>query len=190
MEVPAGDLLSYIFDEPYAANGQWAADEPLILAADGSPSSSVSFNLLEQQVRCFASGLIKREKKASRLVIYGGLTTCLPVVLLGSIAAGACPNICPSYPLEQTAQRFSDIEPDLVFFTPQHGAVVRAAAAQVGLEEENLFVLGNESTEFALEGMQHWTALLDVDSGPEFQWRRMSAQDAKITTAMLMHTSG
>jgi acyl-coenzyme A synthetase/AMP-(fatty) acid ligase len=190
INVPAVDLLTYIFASPYTSHGQWAAEEPLILAASGSLTSSLSFNTLEQQVRRFASGLLKWDGKITRVVIYGELTTRLPVVLLGSIAAGACCNICPPYPLEETAKRFSDVEADLVFFTPKHSAVVRAAAAQVGLAEKNLFILDHESVGFACGGLQHWTAFLDSNQDPEFRWRRLSAEDAKNTSVLLMHTSG
>jgi hypothetical protein len=125
-------------------------------------------------------------------VIYGTLDVYLPAVLFGAIGTGACCNICPTYPLAETVTRLETVRADFVFFAPQHLDRVRAAAAQAGVPTENLFVLDSSTTGEAVAGgaIRHWSSLLDLVNGPTFEWRRLSSEEAKTTTALLTHTSG
>ena len=117
-----------------------------------------------------------------------------PTVLFGAIGAGACCNICPAYPLAETVARFQTVSADFVFFAPEHRDVVTAAAKVAGVSTERLFILDGLSTDEAMGNandlVAHWSSLLDLDEGPAFEWRRLSDEEAKTTTALLCHTSG
>ncbi|OGM50649.1 hypothetical protein ABOM_000777 [Aspergillus bombycis] len=190
--VPSTDLLTYIFDTPWSPTHGWPANEPLVLNAKGPDAPSCTFNELKHLVKCFACGFQQRARPGARVVIYGTLDVYLPAVLLGAIGAGACCNICPTYPLPETVARLEAVQADFVFFAPQHLDCVRSAAAQAGVPTENLFVLDEFTTGQAVAAgaVQHWSSLLDQAKGPEYQWRRLSAEEAETTTALLTHTSG
>ncbi|KAJ6000798.1 hypothetical protein N7481_001207 [Penicillium waksmanii] len=189
--VPSTDILTYIFDSPRSPNQGHTDNEPLILSAQGIEEPSCTFNHLKHLVKCFASGFGKRAQPSPRVVIYGTLNVNLPAVLLGSIGAGASCNICPAYPLAETTARFQTLTADFVFFEPRHLETVTAAAKAAGIPAENLFVLDDfEKCEESRYPVSHWSLLLDLMDGPTFEWRKLSEEEAKTTTAMFCHTSG
>jgi hypothetical protein len=189
--VPSTDILTYIFDSPWSPSQGYTDDERLILSARGIEQHSCTFNHLKYLVKCFASGFGKRAQPNPRVVIYGTLNVNLPAVLLGSIGAGASCNICPAYPLAETTARFQTLSADYVFFEPRHLETVTAAAKVAGIPTENLFVLDDfEICEELRYPLPHWSLLLDLVDGPTFQWKRLSEEEAKTTTALFCHTSG
>ncbi|KAE8147517.1 AMP-binding enzyme [Aspergillus avenaceus] len=188
--VPSTDLLTYLLDSPWRSSQGWAADEPLIHSAKGPDAPSCTINQLKHLVKCFACGFQQRAPSNARVVIYGTLNAYLPAVLLGAIGTGACCNISPSYPPPETVARLEAVNADFVFFAPQHLKCVRAAAERAGVPVANLYVLDDSVTGEEVEGVQHWSALLDLAQGPDFEWKRLSEEEAKATTALLTHTSG
>lgn len=122
------------------------------------------------------------------------LNVNFPIVLLGAIGAGACCNISPAYPLAETATRLQTINADFVFFGPEHRELVTAAAKVAGVSTERLFILdGFDADQAKSDGnglVAHWSSLLDFVEGPAFEWKRLSEEEARMTTALLCHTSG
>jgi 4-coumarate--CoA ligase len=191
ISVPSTDILTYIFDSPWNATQGYTDDEPLILSARGIDQPSCTFNKLKHLVKCFACGFKTLASSNPRVVIYGTLNVNFPAVLLGALGAGATCNICPAYPLAELVARLRMINADYVFFQPEHLETVTAAAKVAGVPVENLFVLDDfETCEEQKYPVSHWSVLLDLVKGPNFQWRRLSEKEAKTTTALLCHTSG
>jgi hypothetical protein len=93
--------------------------------------------------------------------------------------------------LAETTARLRTINADYVFFQPEHLETVTAAAKIAGVPDENLFILDESETCEKLQfPVSHWASLLDLINGPSFQWKRLSDDESKKTTALFCHTSG
>jgi 4-coumarate--CoA ligase len=191
ISVPSTDILTYIFDSPWDSTQGYPDDEPIILSARGVDQPSCTFNELKHLVKCFACGFKTLAPSNPRVVLYGTLNVYLPAVLLGALGAGASCNICPAYPLAETTARLRTIKADYVFFQPEHLETVTTAAKIAGVPDENLFILDESETCEKLQSpVSHWASLLDLINGPSFQWKRLSDDESKKTTALFCHTSG
>ncbi|CAG8226572.1 unnamed protein product [Penicillium salamii] len=194
--VPSTDILSYLFDSPWSQTQGYPENESLVLCAKGPEKSAYSLDQLRYLVKCFSCGFHSRAPAPARVVIYGVLNINFPVVILGAIGAGAVCNICPAYPFDETVARFQTTNADYVFFAPDHRNVVTSAAKVAGISSECLFALDGSKIDEKVGNfhgnceVSHWSSLLDFTKGPSFQWRKLSEEEAKTTTALLCHTSG
>ncbi|KAL4914349.1 AMP-binding enzyme [Aspergillus aurantiobrunneus] len=188
---PATDLLSYLFSTPYKNEGAWPSSTPLLQPAKaGSPCYTAhELTTLTKRIGC---GLYTLGARGKRVMVYGDANIHFPLAVLGVIASGAACNMLAPGRVEALVSRLRQLECDIVLFAPGDRDVVAAAAAELGIPAERLFVV-DESLRgegFALDGARHWSFLLDTPGGDAYEWPRLSPDEAKSTTAILLYTSG
>ncbi|KAL4931368.1 AMP-binding enzyme [Aspergillus undulatus] len=203
VDAPATNLLTYLFDSPYKDEGAWPAAEPLICPSSSSPNSDrtgnpgYTVNEIKSLVKCLGNGLSNLGARNKNVIIYGDANIHFQLAVLGVIGAGATLNIRPQGSVEDLVSRLRVLGCDLVFCGPQAIETVSAAAEEVGIPKERLFVVdeflraadgggGNISK----TGVSHWSSLLEFPGGDEYQWPSLSPGESKTTTAVLIDTSG
>ncbi|KAL4973577.1 hypothetical protein BDW66DRAFT_101234 [Aspergillus desertorum] len=193
--VPPTDLLSYIFGPPYKDEGAWPSSEPILQSSKGSSSGSgYCIDQIESLVKRLGNGLHHLGARGRRVMIYGEANIHFAIAVLGILAAGAEVNILASSPVEYLVSRLRQLKCDIVLFAPGQtdAEAVLGAAAALQLSREKLFIVDESlSGGGTLEGgVKHWSYLLDTPGGDLYDWPRLSLDEAKNTTAVLLYTSG
>ncbi|RDW62536.1 hypothetical protein BP5796_10838 [Coleophoma crateriformis] len=191
IHTPSTDLLSYLFDSPYSEHNQWPSDEPLFLSPPGSKYPSYTFEQIKKLVTCFASGLDRLGSKGKRVAIYGDSNVHFQIVLLGALGAGASVNMCPTCPVQDLAFRIQQLEADFVFFSSDEIDKAYAAAADSNIPKERLFSIDHSTETREAQGNDpSWSSIFNFKDGLSFQWKRLSDEESKNTTALYVYTSG
>ncbi|KAL3454126.1 hypothetical protein BJX65DRAFT_262844 [Aspergillus insuetus] len=117
---------------------------------------------------------------------------CLAV--LGVIAAGAACNVLAVSPVEYLVNRLRQLDCDVILFAPQDLETVRAAAKEIGIPDERLFIvdktLNNPNDSPDTGRIRHGNYLIDTPGHETYEWPKLSPEEAKSTTAFLIYTSG
>ncbi|KAL4899090.1 hypothetical protein BDW74DRAFT_171771 [Aspergillus multicolor] len=195
ISAPETDLLSYIFDSPYKDEGVWPPSEPILLPAKpSSPNPGYTIGEIKSLVKRLGNGLHTIGARGKRVMIYGEANHNFPIAVLGAIAAGAAVNILASSAVEYLVSRLRQLECDIVLLSPREADIeaVLEAAVEVGIPREKLFVVDESvhETGSTMKGIQHWGTLLDILGGYEYEWPKLSSEQARSTTAVLLYTSG
>lgn len=127
-------------------------------------------------------------------MVYGDANIHFPLAVLGVIASGAACNILPPCPVYYLVERLGQLECDTVLFAPEDIDTVCAAAKELGIPRERLFVVDESLTGtgdyYETCGVKHWSHLLDTPGGDTYEWPSLSPSESKSTTALLLYTSG
>ncbi|KAL4997379.1 AMP-binding enzyme [Aspergillus recurvatus] len=195
VSVPPTDLLSYIFDAPYKDEGAWPSSEPILQLSKESLNGCVySVDQIKSLVKRLGNGLHHVGARGKRVMIYGEANIHFAIAVLGILAAGAEVNILASSPVEYLISRLQQLKCDIVLFSPEQADVeaVLGAAGVLRIPSERLFIVDESlSGNGALrDEARHWSYLLDTPGGDLYEWPRLSSDEAKSTTAVLLYTSG
>lgn len=186
--VPETDLLTYLFDSPLQNDPPIVPNEPLVLSTEEGDPPGYSIEQLKYLVKCFASGLTKRGCEGKTVLIYGNWTINFVVSLLGAIGAGAVCCVCPSNPPREAEICLGPLRPDFVLCAPEDIQKLHAVADKLEIPLKNVYSLDSSLEHHGCA--DHWASLLDTEDGPAFEWPRLSSEEAKTKTAMLIYTSG
>ncbi|KAL4740230.1 AMP-binding enzyme [Aspergillus similis] len=195
--VPPTDLLSYIFGPPYKDEGAWPSSEPILQLSkesSGGCACGYSIDQIKSLVKRLGNGLHHLGARGKPVMIYGEANIHFAIAVLGILAAGAEVNILASGPAEYLVSRLRQLKCETVLCSPEQkdAEAVLDAAGVLGIPRERLFIVdeslcGSET----LEGkVKHWSYLLDTPGGDLYEWPRLSPDEAKSTTAVLLYTSG
>ncbi|GKZ33151.1 hypothetical protein AbraIFM66950_002935 [Aspergillus brasiliensis] len=192
---PPTDLLSYLLDSPYRDEGAWPSSEPLLESVAKSDRSGYSIDQIKDIVKRVGCGLHQLGAVGKRVMVYGDANIHFPLVILGVIAAGATCNVLAPGPVEELVSRLRQLDCDIVLFAPQDRELVCTAAASLSIPSERLYMvdesLGGQNGEGLDDGgPRHWSHLLTTPGGDDYEWPRLSPDEAKTTTALLLYTSG
>lgn len=199
VEAPATNLLSYIFDSPYKNEdeGVWPDSEPLLVPAASKQEtgriSGYTITQLASLTKRIGNGLHQLETSGKRAMVYGDANIHFPLAVLGVIASGAACNILPPCPVYYLVERLRQLECDTVLFAPGDIDIVCAAAKELGIPTERLFVVDEALTgngNCGIDRVRHWSYLLDTPGGDTYKWPNLSPSESKSTTALLLFTSG
>lgn len=187
--IPEIDLLSYLFDKPYENIG-WPSTEPLLLSTEEN-QPSYSIEEIKDKTKRIGHGLHSLGAQGKRILLYGDANIHFPLTLLGAIAAGASCAILPPSSVYHITFYLRLIGAAFILCGPND--LVRAcdAACQVGIPGENVFVVDENAHDTgSVEGQtQHWSWLLNVAGGNDYDWPRLQSE-SKIAEAFLLCTSG
>ncbi|KAL2831649.1 hypothetical protein BJY01DRAFT_254195, partial [Aspergillus pseudoustus] len=197
VDPPSTDLLSYLLDTPYNNDGGWPESEPILLSAGNPTFPGYTLSEIKSIVKRLGNGLNRLGCKGKRVMLYGNDNLHFGLALLGIVAAGATGNVLAASPVEYLVDRLRQLDCETILFAPQDLNTVRAAAAELGLSEEGLFVV-DESLHaepsnggyVESDGIRHWSYLLEALGGEEYEWPRLSPDEAKTNIAILIYTSG
>jgi hypothetical protein len=96
--------------------------------------------------------------------------------------------------VEYLVNRLRQLECDVILFAPQDLETVHAAAAELGIADERLFIvdeaLQDPDATYGAGGIRHWSYLLDTPDAETYAWPVLSPEEATTTTAFLIYTSG
>ncbi|OJJ08370.1 hypothetical protein ASPVEDRAFT_394821 [Aspergillus versicolor CBS 583.65] len=199
VEAPATNLLSYIFDSPYKNEdeGAWPDSEPLLVPASSKQEtgriSGYTITQLASLTKRIGNGLHQLETSGKRAMVYGDANFHFPLAVLGVIASGAACNVLPPCPVYYLVERLRQLECDTVLFAPGDIDTVYAAAKELGIPTERLFVVDEALTgngNYGIDRVRHWSYLLDTPGGDTYKWPNLSPSESKSTTALLLFTSG
>ncbi|KAL4982977.1 AMP-binding enzyme [Aspergillus falconensis] len=193
--VPPTDLLSYIFGPPYKDEGVWPASEPVLqLSKESSIGCGYSIDQIKSLVKRLGNGLHQLGARGKRVMIYGEANIHFAIAVLGILAAGAEVNILASSPVEYLVSRVRQLSCDIVLFSPEQADAdaVLSAAGILGIPRGRLFIVDESLSGSATlqDEVRHWSYLLDTPGGDLYEWPRLSPDEAKSTTAILLYTSG
>ncbi|KAL3473299.1 hypothetical protein BJX99DRAFT_200518 [Aspergillus californicus] len=197
VHAPETDLLSYLFDSPYNNDRTWQASEPLLQCATVT-DPSYTLTQIKSLVKRVGCGLSKLGAQGKRVMVYGDANIHFPLAVLGVVAAGAACNLLAPGPVENLVSRLKQLDCDIVLCAPGDLGDVLAAARELGIPTERLFVVDGvlgggdwRSRGRSEKGdARHWSYLLDTPGGDDYEWPRLSSEEAKTTTAVLLYTSG
>ncbi|KAJ0422017.1 AMP-binding enzyme [Aspergillus carlsbadensis] len=194
VDPPATNLLSNLFDAAYNEHGGWPDSEPLLLSAKHPDFPGYTIDEIKPIVRALGCGLNNLGTHGKRIMVYGTDNVHFSLAILGVLAAGAACNILPTSPVEYLVNRLRQLNCDTILFAPQDLETVRAAAKELGIPDERLFVvdevLQNPEQTCCAGAVRHWSYLLDTPGRETYEWPRLSSEEAKNTTAFLIYTSG
>ncbi|CEL06997.1 hypothetical protein ASPCAL10164 [Aspergillus calidoustus] len=194
IDPPTTDLLSYLFDAPYNAHGGWPDKEPLLVSASNPNFSGYTIEEIKSIVKALGCGLNLLGTRGKRIMVYGTDNIHFCLAVLGVIAAGASCNVLAVSPVDYLVSRLRQLDCDTILFAPPDVDTVRAAAEELGIPNERLFIvdeaLDNSETTLAVGGIRHWSSLLDTPGRATYEWPKLSPEEAMTTTAFLIYTSG
>ncbi|KAL6237916.1 hypothetical protein BDW75DRAFT_248354 [Aspergillus navahoensis] len=193
--VPPTDLLSYIFDPPHEDEGAWPSSEPILQSSKESLNGCVySIDQIKSLVKRLGNGLHHLGARGKRVMIYGEANIHFVIAVLGILAAGAEVSILAASPVEYLVSQLRQLKCDIVLFSPERAdtEAVLGAAEVLGIPRERLFIVDESPTGSGIlqDDVRHWSYLLDTPGGDLYEWPRLSPDEAKSTTAVLLYTSG
>ncbi len=202
---PNVDVPSFLFDavpDSAASCQDPNFTQPFLFSAERSNSKHLSLIQFKHLVKCFAAGLQEQSLQAGdHVLLVSPNYIHSMVVALGTIAAGGV--FCTAQPdlkvREYVDQMVRD-EPRFLFVCneqPLKEQVVTAWKLTNGDDEKYWLFDECTSTEeraseqlYAPHHERFWTEVLDYDSGPNFQWKRLTTEEDCSIPCMLFTTSG
>lgn len=186
IDLPSTDVLSWIFPE-----GKEPSDEPLYIDADDT-SNSLSLKQVLQWVKRLQIGLDRLGvQKGEAVMMYSTNHIFIPVLYYATVGSGRIFTGCnPAYGANETAYQLANTGAKTVFVEPQFLDVVLQAAEKNGLSKDRIFLFSDRECNTS-RGVRDWRTILgSEEEASRHQWRRMTAQESKTTTAVLNYSSG
>ena len=196
------NLLTFLLGEPDRhAFENILGEEPAwfspgltcIVSAKSRGMESLTFAMLKHLTKAFASGLRKSGfAPGDRLLAITPETTDLPVILLGTIAAGGI-FLCqrPGLSLEALAATFRSYEPSFVVVSKGHERLAKLASRIADIEARLYVHEDKFSNELqSLNGLPHWGRLLDRGGADAFRWTTFKTSEDAHFSALITFTSG
>ncbi|KAL2020907.1 hypothetical protein VTK56DRAFT_7794 [Thermocarpiscus australiensis] len=163
-----------------------------------------NYRLLSKRV---ALGLQKTGLNAQdRVLIFSGNNIFFPPVFLGVLMAGGIvTGANPTFVQRELAYQLRDSEASFLFVAEQALKTALAAAAEVGLPRDRIFVFGGETllapevarsstpgpgVKGRMDGARHWTELLAGNLAQAENWSWEEPSNPEETTCCLNYSSG
>ena len=186
INIPSTDILSWIFPP-----NKEPSETPIYIDAD-DPSNSLSLKQVLQWVERLQIGLDQLGiQKGEAVMMYSTNHIFIPVLYYAVVGSGRIFTGCnPAYGVNETSYQLANTGTKTVFVEPQFLDVVLQAAEKNGVGKERIFLFGDRELQ-SVQGVRDWRTILgSEEEASRYQWRRMSAQESKTTTAVLNYSSG
>lgn len=181
--VPGQNVLSWLFDKV-----EYPEDRQLYI--DGSDNSvkeaTMTLGMLRDNVTRVASGLRKAGLKDNDTVcLYAYNRVWYPVMILATICAGGrVTGVNPACSLPELVHQVSHSETRMIIAEPQLVSMALKAADECPLlDPKHVY-----SFERSVGGQKSVNDLIDRTN--HYQWRKLTPEESKTTTALLMYSSG
>ncbi|KAL4756438.1 uncharacterized protein BDW70DRAFT_154204 [Aspergillus foveolatus] len=158
--VPATGLLSYIFESL------------------GRRACGYSIDQIKSLFKSLGNGLHHLRARGKRVMVYGEANIQFVTAVLVILAAGAEVNFLVTSPPEYLVSRIRQLKCDIVLLSPEQADIeaMLDAAGVLGIPHERLFHCTGLPSKYA----RRWF----------IEWPRLSPDETKSTTAVLLYTSG
>lgn len=186
VDIPATDILSYVFPD-----GKQPSEQAVWIDADDT-SHSLSLKQALYWMKRFAVGLDKlgiRQNEA--VMMYTRNHIFIPVFYLGVAGTGRIFTGCnPAYGVDETTYQLKNTGAKMVLVEPMFLDTVLKATERAGLPRDRIYLFSDKPCE-TQDGIRDWRTMFGSEEEAErWQWRRMSAEESKSTTAVLNYSSG
>jgi 4-coumarate--CoA ligase len=184
LQLEKTDIFTFLFnrtDRPYP-------DNKVIFQDADTPSRLYTFSDLKSKALDFGKGLksIYEFRKGEVLGLVSPNDIDVPPVVYGALWAGVVVSPAnPGYTVDELAYQFKDSRAKAV---AAHWSVIKnvlAAAKKVGIDEENVFIVGAEKD--PRYKMKHWSSVRNLAGTSRY---RQAKVDAENDLAFLVYSSG
>ena len=186
IDIPARDLLSYVFPED-----KTPSDQPIWIDADNM-SNSLSLKQLLNWVRRFGVGLEKLGiLRGEAVMMYTRNHILIPAFYFGVAGTGRIFTGCnPAFGVKETSYQLENTGAKLLLVEPMFLETVLKAAEKAGLPQDRIYLFSDQPCG-TRQGVKDWRTLLgSAEEAKDWRWHRMSAQESKTTIAALNYSSG
>ncbi|KIW13292.1 hypothetical protein PV08_08480 [Exophiala spinifera] len=196
LTLPGTSIPSFMFGSADAALDN---SERVYVNAKRPNEQYLTLHGYREWAKRFAAGLqLSGLKDGDRVMLFSGNAIFNPIVVMGSIMAGAIYNSAnPAYTPRELAHQLKDAEPRFVLAADNCFDRAVEAADMVGLDKNRIFLYTNPPIDHTkrLESPQtqhqHWTKLVaGPDAGQAFTWEDPIASLSASRTAILIYSSG
>ncbi|KAF2177455.1 4-coumarate-CoA ligase, partial [Zopfia rhizophila CBS 207.26] len=184
IDIPATDLLSYLFTKP-------ASDTPVWVDAD-EPLHALSPRQLLQWVKRLGTGLPDLGLKRQDVVmVYSQNHIFMPVAYLGIAGCGCIFSGCnPTYGVEETVYQILNTECKAIFVEPSLLPTLLQATSKVKFPKDRIFLFSDKPTG-TIEGICDWRSFLPSGSQADsWKWESLNATQSRTTIAVINYSSG
>ena len=218
IKLPKVTLPTFLFGTPDGPLEK--ADSPALIDADRPDTNYLTRNDYRLWAKRFAAGLqkagvgdgdavmlyrcvhckrcrVQTDTKWKRLTIASGNTLYFPVVLVGTIMAGAkFTGANPTYVAREVAYQLQNSEAKFLICSDVSLDTGLEAAESIGFPKERVLVFDNGYDTFegkgrGLKGCKHWTSLVaSVQEGEKFKWKELGTEEQLNRTICLNYSSG
>ncbi|KAF2102712.1 putative 4-coumarate-CoA ligase [Rhizodiscina lignyota] len=194
IEVPKVTLPTFLFKSPTAS----LPDTPVFLAADAPDTHYLTYRSYRLWCQRFAAGLRAAGlKDGDRVLLFSGNTLFSPVVIHGTIMAGAIfTGANPTFVARELAYQLKDSDALFLIAAESSLDTAREAAHLVGMSEDRIFAFDDGFATFDGKSknsgnIRHWTALIaDEETGSKFAWDDLKTEEDLDRTVALNYSSG
>ncbi|KAK5044931.1 hypothetical protein LTR84_010303 [Exophiala bonariae] len=194
LTVPNVSLPSFMFGTPESEIND---SEKLIIDAKRPETHYLTLYSYREWSKRFAAGLVEAGiQKGDRVMLFSGNGIFNPIVVLGTLMAGAIYNSAnPAYTPRELRHQLQDSQPRFVLAADNCIERALEAADEIGYDKKNIFLFTELPIQLDVNlsrtDRQHWGSLIaDLDVGRQFAWQTFDSRALAEQTAVLIYSSG
>lgn len=196
--IPEVSLPTFLFGSPTAP----LPDKPAFISTRNPEKHYLNLSDYRLYTQRFASGLLRSGlQPGDRVLLFSGNTLFFPTVVMGTIMAGGIfTGANPTYVTRELAYQLRDSGAKFLLCAEGSLETGLAAAKEVGLKPDQIFVFDDGSAVFEGEAVErdtpegkirHWATLLDtVGAGKAYQWPELRTKEELDRVVALNYSSG
>lgn len=174
-------------------------NEKVFVNARRPSEQYLTLHAYREWAKRLAAGLkLSGLKDGDRVMLFSGNGIFNPIVVMGSIMAGAIYNSAnPAYTPREIAHQLKDADPRFVLAADNCIDRAIQAADMIGMDRSRIFLFTDPPIDHTtrLQSLktkqQHWTELVaDPEAGQAFTWKDPIVSDSTSRTAILIYSSG
>jgi long-subunit acyl-CoA synthetase (AMP-forming) len=196
--IPQISLPSFLFGSPTGP----LPDKPVFISTREPEKHYLTLGDYRLYAQRLASGLLRSGlQPGDRVLLFSGNTLFFPTVVMGAIMAGGIfTGANPTYVTRELAYQLRDSGAKFLFCAEGSLDTGLAAAKEVGLKADQVFVFDDGTATFegrtvekdTAEGkIRHWATLLDSkEAGKAYHWPELRTKEELDRVVALNYSSG